>query len=71
MELSFFVGFCTMILFLEGTCKACKLEREFKMLLKLVTSTTNSLRNTKKLFVSKRVLGFGEWCVCFLCVCSF
>ncbi len=43
MELSFFVGFCTMILFLEGTCKACKLEGEFKMLLKLVISTTNFL----------------------------
>jgi hypothetical protein len=71
VELSFFVGFFTMVLFLEGTCKACKLEGEFKMLLKLVTFTTIFLRNTKKLFVSKRVLGFGDWCVCFVCVCSF
>ncbi len=68
VKLSFFVGFFIMILFLEGTCKACKLEGEFKILLKLVMSTTNSWRNTKKLFVSKRVLGFGDWCVCFVCV---
>jgi hypothetical protein len=29
------------------------------------------LKIIKKLFVSKRVLGFGDWHVCFLCVCSF
>jgi hypothetical protein len=68
VKLSFFVGFFIMILFLEGTCKACKLEGELKILLKLVMSTTNSLKNTKKLFVSDRILGFGDWCVCFVCV---
>ncbi len=38
MELYFFDGFCTMIFLLEGACKACKLEGEFKMVLKLVMS---------------------------------
>jgi hypothetical protein len=34
--------------------------REFKMLLKLVMSTTNSLEIIEKSCVSKRVLGFGD-----------